>query len=229
MEQRHKEYIEYYRARFKKYEGNPMYPHSEAAERAMLEAIETAADLNEFRDRLFAGNLHVKVAVALVKDQEAARLRHFRAIEETVRARGPENILKTVSQMESTISDVMDLTSEVNRILDANRIEIAVDLLVDHFWSDFTAIENIEVAERADVPDRWKAEHRSAAEADRAKGRQLWQEIDLPAAKEWDPNWKMNYALLSETRHRRKLPFPDSTLSRRIEDHKKYRGTDNGR
>ncbi len=36
MDQRHSEYIEYYIARLKKYEGNPMYPHSEAAEKEMF-------------------------------------------------------------------------------------------------------------------------------------------------------------------------------------------------
>ncbi|MCB1165320.1 MAG: hypothetical protein KDK33_04140, partial [Leptospiraceae bacterium] len=211
--------------RLKKYEGNPMYPHSEKAERAMLDAIETAKDLNEFKERMFAENLNVKVAIALVKDQETARLKHFQSMEETVRADGPRKILEALQGMEErNMSDVMDLTSESSRISDQNRIDIAVDLLVDHFWYDFTAMENVEVNERAEVPSKWKAEHKAAAEADRREGAKLWQEIDMPAAKQWDPNWKMDYSLLSQSRHRRKLPFSDATLKRRIEDHKKYRG-----
>ena len=202
-----------------------MYPNSEKAERAMLDAIETAKDLAEFKDRLFAENLNVKVAIALVKDQETARLKHFESMEETVRAEGPRQILEALKSMEErNMSDVMDLTSESSRISDRNRIDIAVDLLVDHFWSDFTAIENIEVSERAEVPSKWKGENKAAVESDRRQGAKLWQEIDLPAAQQWDPNWKMDYSLLSQTRHRRKLPFSDATLKRRIEDHKKYRG-----
>ncbi len=45
MDQRHSEYVAYYESRLAKYEGNPLYPRSAAAERALFDAISTASSL----------------------------------------------------------------------------------------------------------------------------------------------------------------------------------------
>ena len=63
MDQRHSEYVEYYRARLKKYEGNPMYPHSEAAERGGY-----AADVVPMiHGYLPYANLHDELVAELLK------------------------------------------------------------------------------------------------------------------------------------------------------------------
>ena len=88
MDQRHQEYIEYYKARVKKYENNPLYRNSYQTEKAIYDAIAGANDLDEFKTRLEQGNLTVKNAIALVKDQENARKKFYEEINQPIKAKG---------------------------------------------------------------------------------------------------------------------------------------------
>ena len=67
MEQRHKEYIEYYQSRLKKYEKNPLYINSYQSEKALYDAIANAANIEEFGNTVESLNLAVKNAIAWLK------------------------------------------------------------------------------------------------------------------------------------------------------------------
>jgi hypothetical protein len=220
MDQTHQEYIDYYRARVKKYEGNPIYPNSLASEEAILQALESCATLGEFRGKMESGDLALKNARALVRDQETCRAAAYREMKEFVKARGSEQILAELDSLKT----VMDLTSRVNEIRARNSIEQSVDLLTDTFYGDFLAMENIETWRKAEVPSKWRKELDSWAEDSIREGRKIWSEEFVPRARQWDPQWRFHYELLGEERHRRKIPLPDGTVKRRIEDHRKYRG-----
>ena len=45
----------------------------------------------------------------------------------------------------------------VNKVHQQNNIDVTVDQLTNIFYSDFAALENIEVYQQAEVPDEWKA------------------------------------------------------------------------
>ena len=220
MEQRHQEYIDYYKARMKKYENNSLYLNSYESEKALYEAIANVEKLEDFKDVLFKNNLHVKNAIALVKDQEKARFDHFMKLKETIRAKGPKAVLDVVDQY----TDIDELTTKTGELHQTNSVEISVDLLNDEFYSDFTYLENVLVYETAKVPKRWEKKYREWAKEDIKKHNELWEENTLPNARNWDPNWDLNYDLLWEERHRRKIPIPDEALKKRIEQHKRYRG-----
>ncbi|MCB1309934.1 MAG: hypothetical protein KDK30_17220 [Leptospiraceae bacterium] len=221
-DERLQQYVAYYEARMKKYENNPLYPNAYAAEKALYEAIRDAPDGDAFKQKLFGENLHVKNAIALVRDQETARKRHFEELKEVVRARGPAQILSEIDGFDK----IEDLTARLNEINHENSKAISVDLLTDHFAADFTALENLQEAEEADVPSEWKSELKEYIQAEIEEGRRMWREIDLPNAHNWDPNWRMDYDLVWAERHRRKIPVPDEVIQRRIAEHKRYRGND---
>lgn len=62
---RHREYIEYYRARVKRYEGSARYPGSARSEQALLTALQEAADLESFQTSVQGGGLALDNAKAL--------------------------------------------------------------------------------------------------------------------------------------------------------------------
>lgn len=77
MEKRDEEYIAYYNARMKKFKDNSLYERSYAAEKKMHETISACAKLEDFRAMIEKDHPEVQCAIALVKDQETARLAHF--------------------------------------------------------------------------------------------------------------------------------------------------------
>ncbi len=222
MDQRHQEYIDYYRVRVKKYENNPIYENSLKAEQNMLRIISGVPTLEEFKTAVEKDKPHIQCAIALVKDQELARQKHFTELNEPVRRLSADKIL---SVADSFTSDT-ELVQTVGNINNEVNVKISVDLLVEQFMSDITSLENIEVWETGDIPDEWHREVKQEwPDERRAEYRKLWKEITLPNARKWDPNWDLNYDLLWEERHRRKLSYmSDETLKKRIEQHKRYRG-----
>lgn len=221
MDQRHLDYIAYYKVRMQKFEGNPMYKNSLEAEKAMFDAISGIEELEEFRDKVQAGKLNVKCAIALVKDQETARLQHYSEISDPIRIHAPQRIL----QMVDSVTSDMELVEKVNKIESTVGIEVSVDNLIRQFISDIDSLELIEVWENAEVPDEYKQKvNHDYSDDFIAEYQKLLKEIILPRAREWDSEWDFDYSLLWEERHRRRIFFSDDILKKRIEQHKKYRG-----
>lgn len=220
MDQRHQEYAEYYKSRMRKYENNPLYSNSYAAEKAMYEAIAGAADLDDFKKRMEGGDLNFKVAVALVRDQEIARKKHFEEMNQPIKAKGCVQILAALD----SCSNVMDLVTTTNELRQKNSLEQSVDGFVGEIYSNFAALENMEEYKRAEVPSRWKTERQQGYDDTVAAGRKNYREVRLPRAREWDPNWRMDYDLVWQDRHRRLIPVKDDTLRRRVQEHKTYWG-----
>lgn len=220
MDQRQEEYTQYYEARMKKYENNPNYKNSYLTEKALYELMRDAKTKEEYQEKFFGEKLNIKNGIALVKDRETLRLNHFKKINEPIRARGPASILAEVDSYESEA----DLTTKTSNLTQKNSIEISIDGFIDYFYSDFLVLEHLEVARKAEVPDRWKKEQEEYIEETIKEGRQDWQEQNIPNARQWDPDWNFNTDLIHEERHRRRIPVPDDTVKRRIEEFKEYRG-----
>lgn len=220
MDQRQKEYAEYYYARMKRYEGNPMYKNSYETEKALYELMRDAKTKEEYQKKFFGEKLNIKNAIALAKDRETARLKHYQEIKEPIRARGCQEILDVVDSFETEA----EITTEIPKLQQKNSIAISVDGFADYFFSDFPVLETLEVARRAEVPSRWKSEKEDYIKDTIAKGKQDWQEQIIPNARQWDPGWKFDYSLIREERHRRKIPVPDSVVERRLKEHQEYRG-----
>jgi hypothetical protein len=222
MEKRHEEYIAYYNARMKKYEGNPLYARSYAVEKKMYEAILRCAKLEDFRSVIEKDHPEVQCAIALVKDQETARLAHFKKMQETVRALSPERILKEIDQAKTA----MDVATMIPKIDQEVNILVAADNFMSGFYFDFTALENLAVDEaiKNDVPKEWQKEIAGSIDEQLKEHRELFQNTTLPDRRNYTPDWIYDYSLVWETRHRRTIPFPDAVVKRRIEEHKRLIG-----
>jgi hypothetical protein len=221
MEQRHQEYCEYYKSRMLKYENNPIYKNSYKSEKALYDAITSSADLEEFGRKVEEENLAVKNAIALVKDQETARAEFFEDLKEYIKLHAPLRVLETIDAVKTD----MELVNKVSEIEADVNIEITLDLMTDYFYYDFHILEEIEVYENAEVPDEWKSEiNNEYPQSMIDSGREAWVKDVLPSVWNWDPDWKFNFELIWEERHRRLIPVPDEIIKKRIEQFKRYRG-----
>jgi len=222
MEKRHEEYNAYYYARMKKFEGNQLYPLSYAAEKRMYEAISGCEKLEDFRGIIEKDHPEVQCAIALVKDQETARLALFKKMEEHVRALSPERILKEIDKAK-TAMDVATIIPEIDQKVS---VLISIDNFISGFYFDFTAIENLVVDEaiKDDVPKEWRDEIEENIKEQIHDHGELFRNTTLPDRRNYKPDWNYDYSLVWETRHRRTIPFPDQVVKRRIEEHKRLTG-----
>jgi len=221
MDQRLQEYLDYYNVRMNKYKDNPLYQNSYESEKSMYEALNSCENLEEFRSKLGDENLPLKNAVALTKDKSLARKELYENIKEFIRKKAPEQTLAMIE----TVQSVNELTKRANEIEVAVGIEISIDLMTSYFYSDFIALENIEVWQNAEIPDEWQKEiHEEWVNETIAEGIKLWQEVMVPESQKWQPDWKFDFDLLWEDRHRRLIPVPDEIVMKRIQQFKTYRG-----
>jgi hypothetical protein len=220
MDERHREYLEYYQARAAKYEGDPMYANSFASEKAFVDALASAGDLRAFKGALEQQNLPFKNAVALIVDHETARRRFYEQWQEDVRAHGSAEILGALPQMQTLV----ELTTRVSELQKKNSDEILVDLFVDFFYGDLGFLENIETLERAPVAPQWRADVVDSIRRSVERKRKVWYEDFLPNARRWKPDFVFPYDDLWLPRHRRKMPLSDALLQRRIQQHRTILG-----
>ena len=132
MEKRHQEYLEYYQARLKKYENNPLYSHSYESQNALYQAIAGSENLEEFGQKVEKEQLAIKSAIALVKDKETARKNLYQELGEEIRSHAPLRILEIVDSVKTEaelLNTVTEIEGEVN-------IEITLDLFTQEISYD---------------------------------------------------------------------------------------------
>ena len=205
------DYKAYYKARAKRYERDIDYPLTAKAEADLCNAMVSCNDLPEFRNKL--GNLNDLVAVALTKDKYSIRYAHYLEIEEKIRALGPQRIIEKSDGK----NNVMDLITMVNEEENINMVEIAMDD-ISPFSGHWFLLERVEAYERAEVPDKWKKDMEEFAEDGRKSMREGLTSTETEMNK-WKVGWRFNPLLVSEERHRRKLPFPDTEIDKRLQQY----------
>ena len=214
------EYKAYYRSRMQRYENNPLYPNSYASEKALFEAMDSCMELEEFKGKLEAGNLNIKNAIALVKDKYTIRLKHFTELKEVVRALGPQRVLEKIDQAQTDM-EVVNIVSDLEM---ENNLEITADEFVDTFYgSIWKLMEDIEVYRDAEIPEKHRARFDASIKEMEESIRKHFNDEE-ENNRHWKAGWTFDFDLLWEERHRRKIPFPDETLRRRIEMAKAIRG-----
>ena len=210
------EYKDYYRARYDRMAGNPRYPHSIASEKKLYDAMASCNELEEFKDKI--GNLNELNAVALMKDEETIRWEEFTKLKEDIRALGPKRIVARCESV-TTAQDAITINlEETNK----NSIEISMDEAVREF-NDWTLLETIEIYSKAQVPDRWKADHAATVEDSKNRLKETFDNLEKNN-NPWEERWKINFELIWEERHRRLLPFSDEIVQKRLEETKLITG-----
>ena len=214
------DYLLYYEARMKRRQNSDVYTQSYQSEKALYNLVASCSNMEELLGKADQfRQLSVQNAIALVKDQEAYRKKVYEECKEFIRAKAPADILEQAGSMQTD----MEIVEMVNRVHQKNSIDITVDQLMNFFYSDFIAMENIEVYQQAAIPEEWKAQCNQYAQDTIDSGKKLWQENQLPEARQWEHGWNLNYQLLYEERHRRLIPVNDEELEKKIALHKIYK------
>jgi hypothetical protein len=214
------DYLLYYEARMKRRENSEVYKHSYLSEKAFYDLVASCSSMEELQGKADQfRQLGVQNAIALVKDQEAYRKKVYDECREFIRAEAPAAILEQVDTMQTD----MEIVNLVNQVHKQNSIDITVDQFTDFFYSDFIAMENVEVYQQAIIPEEWKKDCKQYAQNAMDSGKKIWQEKQLPDARNWAPGWSLNYKLLYEDRHRRLIPVDDAEMEKKIAFHKTYK------
>lgn len=214
------DYLLYYEARMKRRQHSNVYTHSYQSEKAMYELVASCSSLEDLQAKSDEfRRLSVQNAIALVKDQETYRKKVYENCKEFIRAEASAAILEKIDGMQTD----MEIVEMVNQVHQQNNIDITVDQLVDFFYSDFIAMENIEVYQQAIIPEAWRKECNDHAQEAMDSGKKIWQENQLPNARNWKPGWTLDYKLLYEDRHRRLIPVNDVEMEKKIALHKLYK------
>ena len=207
------EYKDYYSVRAEKYAENPNYQNTYNAEKALSDAMQSCAVLEEFRDKI--GNLNELCGVALIKDEYLMENTHFTKHKETVRVKASEQVL----QKTDSITEIMELMSAVTEIENANSIKISMDESHREFQSDWDQLDEITIYENAVVPDNYKQQMMQTAQ--KIKSSIISGINDLEKNhNEWQAGWRINPDLNMEYRHRNLLPYSDEHI---IEQLAKYK------
>jgi hypothetical protein len=206
------EYRAYYRARAERYAANPLYPESAAAEKAMSEAIDAATSFEDFRAK--AIELSMAMGHALARDQARARLAVYEETAETVRAQGPAEVIAGIDQA----TDAPALASLLSAIEQRTQIAVTVDEL-HRIWSmSLVALENVEMWQTAEVPDKWRRDLEKFASDALKSEREVWQQI-VKEGQQHQPGWTFDPAVASAERHRRRVPVADEVFAQRLSEH----------
>lgn len=224
MGKRLDQYIAYYKASMQKYEGDEDYKNSYLSNKALYEAISSCDSMEEFKEKVEKGKLHIKNAIALIKDKEKLYYKHYVRIKENIRAKKSREILEEIEKREFNTD--MELVRFISEIEQKYSRLIAIDEFgIELFIGDLAKLETLDVHESAEVDEEFKAETSKYVQKEIEEAKQDYKNQILPDYRVWDNTWQMDYnAIKEEERHRRKLSIPDEVLKKRIQQHKHYRG-----
>ncbi len=207
------DYQEYYKARMDRYENDADYSNSYKSEKAIYDAIASCSELIQFKEKL--GNLNELNAVALTIDEYTMRKNNYLKIKEIVRAKGPQRI----AEKSPAFSNVMDLMTMIGDEENKNRIEISMDD-VSFFTDSWSLLDQIEVYENGNYPSQYRNEKQQFANEAKKSIVENYHFVTEERRK-WQPDWKFNFDLLWEDRHRRLIPFNDNSIKEKINAIKK--------
>ena len=215
-----KDYIEYYKIRMQRYEGDKTFAYSYKTEKALYDCISSVKSMEELQQNKASefGKLAVENGVALAKDEATCRLEFYKKEKEEIYAKGQQELLEKFT----AATDAYSIATIVNEVMAKNNIEITIDTVwpID-FFGMIDMLEKIEICQKAIVPEDWKADIQQLEKKyiqhiqDRTKA-------SLKSIRNYKPNWKINYEILWEHRHRKKNPLSDAILKQRIAEHQQY-------
>jgi len=208
------EYRDYYRARAHRYATNPLYPATAAAEQTLAQAVETSASMAEMQQRIVGDGLSLRCGIALAQDQAAARAALYARTGDDVRAQAPAEVLANVN----AVTDAAALASLGSSAEQRAQQAVTVDELTRTWTMNLTALENIEVWQRARVPERWRSTLDEYAAEGAQLARDAWKHVSAEA-QQHQAGWRVDPTVARAPRHRRLVPMPDQPFEQRLAEH----------
>jgi len=207
------EYKAYYAARAEKFADNPNYKFSYEAEKNLSNAMQSCSTLEEFKQKV--GNLNELCATALIKDEAIIEKDFYEKYQEFIRKLAPERIFAKADNFDN----VMDLISMVTEETNKNSIEISMDEANQQMIYDWDLLDDVEVYENAEVPDKYKQDMQKNVQE--FKQSIIRNVEDLEKNNEsWQAGWRLSPDLVLEHRHRRLLPFNDGHINEQLAKYK---------
>jgi hypothetical protein len=214
MDQLLVDYKAYYKTRMDRWEGNQDYSNSYESEKDLYEAMNACNELIEFKDKI--GDLNIKNGIALVKDKETARLKHYEQLLETVRAVGPQLNLERIDDAKSDM-DIVEIATKADH---EAMILILVDLMMDYFYTDIIPrLETLDMLKTIEVPEKYSSDTEFSINFAKEKIRESVTDLEKNT-QSWQEGWSFNPDLIWEHRHRKKIPLPQDVLEQRLNEYK---------
>lgn len=214
-----KDYIAYYKLRMDRYEGDKMFAYSYQSEKALYDLVSSVKNMEELQQKTQEmGKLAVENGIAFTKDEATCKLQFYKKEKEDIYAKGQQELLDKVTAAKDAYS-IAAISSEV---LAKNNTEITVDTLWPmEFFNKIGLLEKIEICQKAIVPNEWKPEMEKL-EKEHIQFLQDQTKLFLQTIRNYKPDWKLDYNILWEHRHRKKIPLLDNILKQRITKHREY-------
>jgi len=211
------EYKDYYRARAERYAGNPNYKHTYEAEKNLRDAFLSCNKMEEFKTKI--GNLNHKCASALTKDKYLMEKSFYEEMKETIRVKAAQRILEKADQYDNVSELITMVTEELNK----NSIEISMDEANRQFHHDWWLTDNVEIYENAVVPDEYKQYMAESVNSFKESIRDNVSRLEENNS-HWQKGWKLTPDVITEHRHRQRLPYKDEHIEEQL---KKYKSITN--
>ncbi|MCB0477584.1 MAG: hypothetical protein KDC84_05450 [Crocinitomicaceae bacterium] len=209
------QYKEYYKVRKERYEDNPNYPNTYQTENAMYEAMNSCAELGEFKEKL--GNLNEQNAVNLTIDEYTMRKKYFDELGEPVRVLAANRILEKCKSLSTTQEVITVAQEEENK----NSIEISMDESVRYFISDeWKYMDDIEIYSNAEVPSSYKSSMQRRVETAVNRIKESKNHLEKNN-RDWDPNWSYHPEENLNPHHFRLVPYSKQHLEEKLEQYKR--------
>jgi len=204
------EYKSYYAVRAKRFQNNPNYTNSYQAEKALSDAMQSCATLEEFKDKI--GNKNEMCAISLVKDESIIEQNFFSKHQEEVRKLASEKILAQIENV-STSQEVITL---VNEVTNKNSIDISMDESHRQLLYDWKLLDDYEVYRNAEVPEKYKQDMLKSAEE--SKQAIIKNVSDLEQNNDsWESGWRIKPEVALEHRHIRFFPYSNDHVKEQTE------------
>lgn len=213
VDKRLEEYREYYAARVERYKNNPNLQHSFEAESRLNEVVQKYDTFEEIKNHL--GTLNIDCAFALWRDQYEMESKYYDSVAEPIRKKAADSILTELS----VNNDITSMSSKINEITNQNSIEIYLDEC-DGQSMNWEKIDEIDIYENAEVPDKYKADMQEHADNLRARLCERVKTLETDN-QQWQNGWRLNPNAILEQRYRELLPYTDDMVHEHLAKYKK--------
>ncbi len=239
-----RDYLDYYSFMKEKSEGKG-HAFSVEAYDAIIALMAASADFSDFQKKFEEKNMALEMARARVKDEATARIKGYRALDETVRVKWQEGIVSAADGATS----MAELTGMLQKATEEGGRAASADAAYLGFYAEWIILEAIRAYAEAVVPTE-----ASAYPGTRKVDREEIEKMGMPTPstypdimavykrsfetrlEEYGKNLEMklkeiagekyryDYGQLLEPRIRRAFPVSDATLERLINESRGIRG-----
>ena len=220
-DQQLEEYRAYYDVRAERYANNPKQQHSYEAECKMRDLFYKYDTLDEIKQHF--GSLNIECAFAKWLDQYEMEGEYYASVQDPIRKKYADDIIAEIEKFlktELSNQSIIDMSGIITEVTNHSNDEVYYDETGGKaLLEEWTAIDEVEIYENADVPQKYKSEMlRIAGDIKRQiRERKALHEEKFET---WTKGRHIDPDLVKEPRYRRLMPFSDSEIDGHLKQYK---------